>query len=140
VAGVNQWTNTPGEWGQGSAGYGRRFANSYGFHVVRQTIQSGGAALLHEDTRYVPSGASGFVPRLKYALTSTVMARSRNGSRHISISMIGGFTGAAFISRAWQPQSRAQPEDAMTALGVSVGLAAGRNVVHEFFPRVFHFW
>jgi hypothetical protein len=140
IAGINQWTNTPSEWGQGAAGYGCRFASSCGLHVVRQTIQTGGAALLHEDTRYIPSGETGFVPRLKYALTSTVTARSRDGSRHLSAPVIGGFVGAAFISRAWQPPSRSHPDDAISALGVSMGLAATKNVVREFCPRMFHLW
>jgi hypothetical protein len=68
------------------------------------------------------------------------MARSRNGSRHVSISEIGGFAGGAFISRAWQPSSNAQASNAAASMGVSIGLAAGMNVAHEFFPRIFHIW
>jgi hypothetical protein len=137
-AGITQWNNTPSEWGQGATGYGYRFANSFGIHVVRATIRCGTAALLNEDNRYIPSGASGFGPRLKYALTSTVLARSPDGSRHVSISALAGFAGGAFISRAWQPSSNTHPSDAAESMGVSIGLAAGMNVAHEFFPRIFH--
>jgi hypothetical protein len=139
-AGITQLTDTPSEWQQGATGYGYRFANSFGIHVVRATIRNGAAALLHEDNRYIPSGATGFGPRLKYALTSTVLARSRDGSRHVSASAISGFVGGAFISRAWQPPSTAHANNAASSLGVSVGLSAGMNVAHEFFPRIFHNW
>jgi len=140
TAGINQWTNTPGEWGQGAEGFGRRFGSSFGFHVVRRSIAAGAGALLDEDNRYIPSNATGFLPRLGYALTSTVIARSHDGSRHISISAIGSYTGAAFISRTWQPSSNAGPQDAVSAMGISLGLAAGTNVIREFLPHVAHMW
>jgi len=139
-AGIKQWSDTPSEWDQDGWGYGLRFASSFGVHVVKQSIESGTAALLHEDNRYVPCSETGFGPRLKYALTSTVMARSPNGSRRISISKISAFTATSFISRTWQPASTSQASDAFAHLGISVGLAAGYNVGREFLPRVFHFW
>jgi hypothetical protein len=140
TAGLNQWTNTPGEWGQGADGYGRRFGSSFGFHVVHRSIEYGASSLLHEDNRYIATSATGFGPRLRYALTSTVMARSADGSRHVSISAIGAYAGAGFISRTWQPSANAGPQDAISAMGISLGLAAGRNVVREFAPRVAHMW
>ncbi len=135
-AGISQWTNTPSEWGQGASGYGYRIANSFGIHVVGQTIDAGTAALLDEDTRYRPSDASGFTPRLTYAIASTFIARSHTGSRRVAISRIAGFVGGAFISRAWQPPSNSHPSNAFTAMGVSVGVAAGSNVAREFLPKV----
>jgi hypothetical protein len=137
-AGINQWRNTPGEWKQGSSAYGYRFASSFGIHVVGQTIESGTAAALGEDNRYVPSTRYGFGPRLQYALTSTVMSRSRNGSRRVSISKIAALTATAFISRTWQPPSTSHPEDAMITLGVSLGISAGGNVARELLPRSLH--
>ena len=139
-AGVNQWGNTPSEWHQDAEGYGRRFANSFGAHLVRGSIRSGAGALLDEDTRYVPSGESRFGPRLKYALTSTFMGRSHTGERRIAFSTIGAFAGTSFISRAWQPPSTSQPADAMSNFGISVGVATGVNLLHEFFPRAYRLW
>src|SRR5262245_24973539 len=45
-AGINQWNDSPSEWKQDAGGYGVRFANSYGIHMVRQTIKFGAGALL----------------------------------------------------------------------------------------------
>jgi hypothetical protein len=128
----------PSEWQEGAEGYGLRFAHTYGMHVVRQSIQFGAGALLDEDTRYVPSGETRFGPRLKYALISPFIARSHTGKRRVAFSTIGGMAGAAFISRTWQPPSNSHPADAMSSFGVSVGVAVGMNVVHEFFPGVYN--
>jgi len=136
-AGLGQWRDTPHEWGQGGSAYGTRMASSFAQHAVQQTILAGTAALLAEDSRYVRSGLTGFRPRLKYALTGTVMARSRDGRRHVSWSKIGALTGAAFLSRAWQPPSSARPQSAGISMAAGLGVAAGLNVAHEFLPRLF---
>ena len=139
-AGVNQWLDTPSEWKQGATGYGYRFANAYGMHVMRQTIQFGAAALLDEDTRYIPSTSTSFGGRLTYALTSTVTARSHTGKRKIAFSTIGAVVGTAFISRAWQPPSNSSATDAVSSFGKTLGVAAGFNVLHEFIPKSSHLW
>jgi hypothetical protein len=136
-AGIGQWRDSPPEWGQGGAGYGARFASSFSGHIVQQTILSGTAACLGEDTRYIHSGQRGFKRRLKYALASTVMARANDGSRRLSLSQMGSFAGGAFLSRLWQPPSTGGAADGVASLAASVGVAAGFNVVREFVPRLF---
>jgi hypothetical protein len=137
-AGINQWRNTPGEWKQGSAAYGYRYASSFGIHVVNLSVQTGVGALLGEDNRYIRSSDSAFGRRLKYALLSTVAAHSRTGSRRVSISNISAFTAAAFVSRTWQPPSTSHVTDAMQNIGVSLGVSAAANVAREFLPRSLH--
>jgi len=139
-AGIGQWRNSPREWGLGAAGYGTRFASSFAEHVVYQSILSGTASVLREDTRYRVSGESRFKVRLKYALVSTFLARSRDGSRHVSLSKISAFTGAAFLSRAWQPPSTGPPHNAAVNLGASVAVGAGVNVAREFLPQRLQKW
>ena len=136
-AGIGQWRDSPPEWAQGGAGLGARFASSFAQHFVQQTILSGTAACLGEDTRYFRSGQRGFKRRLKYALESTVMARASDGSRQLSLSKIGAFAGGSFLSRAWQPPSTAGGSAAAMNLAASVGVAAGFNVTREFIPRIF---
>jgi hypothetical protein len=38
-AAMNQGNDTPHEWGQGAAGFGRRFASALGKHIVHKAIQ-----------------------------------------------------------------------------------------------------
>lgn len=134
-AGWGQWRDRPREWRQGAEGYGRRWASSYGEHVVRETMVFAASSALHEDNRYIRSGQPDLRPRIRYAVGSTFLARRDNGSRRLSISKIGAFAGAAVISRLWQPESTRSPRSAAVNFGTSIGIAAAFNVVREFWPR-----
>jgi hypothetical protein len=141
AAGIAQATLTPKEWGGGAEGYGLRIGNAYAQHVIRRTVQYGISAALHEDNRYFVSEETGFLRRMKYAVKSTFLARHDNGSQGISISRIGGAAGSAFISRAWQPNSKASAGDGAVAFGFSMMSDVGFNIVREFWPdmkRRFH--
>jgi len=137
-AGINQAMNTPGEWGQGGEGYGRRFASSYAGHIVQATVMYGASAALHEDNRYFRSGESGAGVRLKYAITSTFMARHEDGSRHFSFSRVGSYAAAAGISRLWQPASTSGATNAASSFAINIGAEAGFNVAREFLPGILH--
>jgi hypothetical protein len=134
-AGFGQWRDRPPEWRQGAAGYGRRFASAFGQHITQETLKFGLASVLHEDNRYVPSGRTGVVSRVLYAMESTFQSRDDNGQRQVSYSNIGSLAGASLISRTWQPASSGSAGDGAVSFGVSVAFAAGMNVAREFFHR-----
>ncbi len=133
---IAQARGTPKEWGGGAEPYGWRTGSRFAQHIVRNTLQYGIAAALHEDNRYFVSQKSGFLARTKYAVMSTLLARHDNGSRGISFSRIGGAAGAAFISRAWQPPSTTTAGDGAVSFGLTIGTQMGFNVVREFWPDV----
>ncbi|HLJ48237.1 MAG TPA: hypothetical protein VKU01_19615 [Bryobacteraceae bacterium] len=137
VAAIGQAGDWPYEWGEGSAGFGRRFASAYGQRFVGQTIMHGTAALLHEDNRFLPLNEGSVRHRLAYAVTSAFVARRDDGSRRVSFSAISGGAGAAFISRAWQPPSRSSVADGAMAFGLGFAGRIGLNVAGEFSPRMF---
>ncbi len=137
-AAILQATNTPSEWGQGGEGYARRFANDYGQHIMRQTLMYGAADLLHEDNRYLPSERSGAMPRLKYAVESTFLARKDDGTRRLSYSRLGAVVATAFVSREWQPPSTRGLEHAASSIGTVFGTEIGFNIAREFLPKFFH--
>ena len=70
---VNQANDTPHEWGQGMAGFGRRIASAFGKHIVHKSIQYPVSKLLHEELSYHPSGKEHFRPRLKSALLGSII-------------------------------------------------------------------
>ena len=137
-AGLQQWTNTPREWGQGADGYARRFASSFGENVTRETIIYGLSSALDEDNRYFRSERTGFGSRSMYAVESTFLARRSDGTRKVSYSRIIGLVATAFISRAWQPPSERGPSHAAGSLATNVGTEIGFNVVREFLPSLLH--
>lgn len=137
-AAILQAMNTPGEWGQGAEGYGKRFANDYAQHIVRQTLMYGASDLLGEDNRYFLSDRTGAGSRLGYAVESTFLARTHSGHRRLSYSRIGSIAATAFISREWQPPSTSGASHAGLSIATVFGTEVGFNIAREFLPKVFH--
>ncbi len=133
-AGIDQWTDNPEEWRQGASAYGKRYANILGQYSIQRTFTFALSAGLQEDNRYFNSGKSGFWPRTKYALESGILARHNDGSRHISISQLGGVAAGAFLSRTWLPPSQSSAGDAAVSFGITMGGNIGFGVVKEFLP------
>jgi len=133
-AGIDQWNNKPPEWEQGASAYGKRYGNILGQYYIQKTVTFGLSSALHEDNRYFNSGKSGFWPRTGYALSSGILARHDDGSRHISISQLGGVAAGAFLSRLWQPPSHDSPRDGAVSFGISMGANIGFSVAKEFLP------
>jgi len=135
-AGIDQWKDKPSEWEQGASGYGKRFLNIVGQYSIQRTVTLGLDSVLHEDNRYFNSGKQGFWPRTGYAVASGILARHDDGTRHISISQIGGVAAGAFVSRAWQPPSQSSAGDGAVSFGISMACNMGFGVVKEFLPDV----
>jgi hypothetical protein len=138
-AGINQATNTPAEWGQGAEGFGKRFASSFGKHLVQKGIQYPVAKMFHEELSYHPSGKQGFGPRLKYALVGVVIThKTTTGKPTVAKGEIAGVVGSGLISRLWQPASVRTIGAGFTSAGITFGVDAAGNVVREFWPEIRH--
>lgn len=135
LAAIDQAASRPGEWGQGTAGYGHRFGNYFALNAIGTTLQDGLALGLDEDNRYFNSGRRGFGRRLGYAVMSPFLARHSNGSRSISISALGGFAGASLIEQSWQPPSTDHIGNAARSFGLTFAFRVGIDIVREFAPR-----
>ena len=133
-SGISHWRDTPSEWKQGGAAYGRRIANSYAYHIMRQTMMFGASSVLDEDNRYLPFAGSGAKARLKYSIESTFLARRHDGSRRFSYSRIGATLGEAALSRTWQPHSTSTPPNVASSFGIAIAVDVGFNVAREFVP------
>lgn len=133
-AGIDQWKDKPSEWEQGASGYSKRFANIFGQYSIQRTVTFGLGSLLHEDNRYFNSGKKRLWSRTGYAVASGILARHDDGSRHLSISQLGGVAAGAFISRSWQPPSQHSPGDGAVSFGITMASNMGFAVVKEFLP------
>ncbi len=58
-AGLQQWSDTPYEWKHGIDGYAKRFGNSYGEYIIRQSLTYGLSSALGEDKPVYPLGSDG---------------------------------------------------------------------------------
>jgi hypothetical protein len=133
-AGIDQADDKPGEWEQGMSGYGKRYANILGQYSIQRTVTYGLGSALHEDNRYFNSGKHGFWPRTGYAITSGILARHDDGSRHFSISQVGGVAAGAFLARAWLPPSQSSAGDGAVSFAITMGSNAGFGIVKEYLP------
>jgi len=135
-AGITQWEDVPQAWGQGAEGYGHRFGNYFAKQTVQRTLRWWGESALHEDNRYFGSGKHGLLPRARYAIVSSVLARHNDGKQYFSFSQLGSTAGAAFISRLWQPSTNSSAGDGAMSFGISMGTNAGLNIFREFLPDI----
>jgi hypothetical protein len=136
-AGLEQSQNDFPGYGQGAAGYGKRFGAGVGNLVVSNML--GGAvlpAVFHQDPRYFYKGTGGFWPRMGYALSTAVITRGDNGRWQPNYSGILGNLGAGAISNLYYPASSRQGASLTIGNGL-LGVAAGgvNNVLQEFVLR-----
>ena len=135
-AAINQANDTPHEWGQGASGFGKRFASSFAKHVVKKGIQYPVAKAFHEELGYQRSEKAGVGPRLKWALTSTVIThKTTTGKRTVAKGELAGAFGSGLVSRAWQPASTRSLGLGVASGGITLGVDAAGNVAREFWPR-----
>jgi hypothetical protein len=142
TAAINQLQNSPAEWGQGMAGYGRRYGSKLANRGMENSIGLLVAAPLHQDPRYFHSGETGLRRRSRHALGYTFMTRKDSGARTFSTWRFAGNYGSHFVSNAWRPERQTQIGDTLLRGTVSVGYDAASNLFKEFWPdirkRVFH--
>ena len=138
-AGLNQANNTPAEWGQGAAGFGKRFASSFSKHLVHKGIQYPVAKMFHEELSYRRSDKTGFGPRLKYALVGVVIThKTTTGKPTVAKGELSGAIGSGLISRLWQPASTRTVAAGFSSAGITLGVDAAGNVIREFWPEIRH--
>ena len=131
-AGLQQWRDTPEEWGQGMEGYGRRFASNMGRNFIQQTVTYGLDSALELDTGFQRSKREGFWPRLKDALVQNVTSRTKSGNRVISAPRIAGaYTAGVVATETWYPD-RYNWKDGIRHGTTTLLTGFGINVLREF--------
>jgi hypothetical protein len=134
VAGVQQSQNDFSGYGQGAAGYGRRFGAAYGNEVAGTFI--GGAilpSLLKQDPRYFYKGTGSVRSRVLYAMANAVICKGDNGHWQPAYSSILGSLAAGGISNAYYP-AKNRDDAGLTfenAL-IGIGTTAAVNIIQEF--------
>ena len=134
-----QLENQNPAFGQGMAGYAKRFASAYGDQMIGNMMNEGLVpALTHEDPRYFRVGEGTKKHRLKAALLQIVVTRTDSGGKTFNFSEWGGNAIATAISNAYYPDTRTVNDNTQKWL-IAVGTDAFSNVLKEFWPDVKHF-
>jgi len=134
AAGVGQMENTPAAWGQGTAGYGRRFGSDFGIAAISTTTRYALAEAFKEDTLYYRCECKGPLPRLSHAIVSTLTARhGEDGHRAFSFSaVVAPYAGTMTAVYAWYPDNYGA-RSALRMGNYNLLISAGQNILLEFF-------
>lgn len=141
-AGLYQLENSNPSFGQGAAGYFRRFGTASGDQIIGNMMTEGFVpALIHQDPRYfrLGNGEGTKKHRLVYALESIVVARMDSGHKTFNYSEWGGNAITAGIGNAYYPDGRSLSATAQR-LVIACGTDALSNVLKEFWPDVKHWY
>ena len=134
LAGVQQERNTFSGYGQGAAGYAKRFGAGYADFAVGTGL--GGAVLavlFHQDPRYFYKGTGSVWRRGSYALATAVIAKGDNGKWQPAYASLLGDFAAGAISNIYYPASdRNGAKLTFENGGLSVLSDGISNVVQEF--------
>jgi hypothetical protein len=133
-AGLEQATNEFSGYGQGAAGYGKR----YGAGLADASIGGmlGGAVLpvlFHQDPRYFYKGTGTVWQRTRYALSTAVIARGDNGKWQPAYAGVLGDFGSGAISNLYYPASNRDGAGLTIENGfLAVASDAVGNLLQEF--------
>jgi hypothetical protein len=131
-AGIEQWSDSPEEWGQGAHGFGKRYASSFGSNAIHQTVTYALDTALHLDTGFQKSTREGFFPRFKDALMQNVTSRTRSGRRVISVPKFAGvYAGGIIPHETWYPD-RYSYKDGIRSGTKTLLTGFGINLFREF--------
>jgi hypothetical protein len=141
-AGLYQLENSNPSFGQGTAGYFRRFGTSSGDQIIGNMMTEGIVpSLIHQDPRYFRLGSTEGTKkhRLLYALKSIVVAKMDTGKKSFNFSEWGGNAITASIGNAYYPDGRSASATGLRLL-TFCGTDAFSNVLKEFWPDVKHWY
>ncbi len=139
IAGLQQAQDDFSGYGQGAAGYGRRYGAAYGDMVTSTLIGSAILpSLLKQDPRYFYKGTGSKRSRLLYAIANSVICKGDNGHWQANYSAIIGGLAAGGISNLYYPAKDREGADLTfeNAL-IGIGATAAANVLQEFVIKKF---
>jgi Carboxypeptidase regulatory-like domain len=103
-AGIEQANNSSPAYGQGAAGYAKRYGAGYADQVSNRLF-SGAIypSLFHQDPRFFYQGSGSKGSRALYAVTRALVTRGDNGEEQPNYSRILGAFTAAALNNAYHP-------------------------------------
>ncbi len=138
-AGLYQLTDSHPQFGQGAAGYFRRFGTSYADQAIGNILAEGVLPVaFREDPRYFRLGAISGVSvkrRIWYAATRIIVTRTDAGTRSVNYAELLGSGIAAGIGLSYYSDSR-DVGDFLQNTGTGLATDAFSQVLKELWPDV----
>jgi len=134
---LGQMSNSEPAFGQGAAGYAKRYGTEFADIAIGNFIT--GAVLpsmLRQDPRYFQLGKGGFFHRFGYAATRIVITRADSGHNQFNYSEIAGNALAAAVANAYHPPHDRTAINSVSVWWTQIGLDAMANEGVEFWPDI----
>jgi len=142
-AGIGQATNEFSGYGQGAAGYGKRYGATYADQASSQFFSNFFyPVLFKEDPRYFRSGEGTIKHRIGYALAQEFVCHTDSGGRSFSWeNVLGAFT-AGGLSNVYYPSTDRGFGLTMSRSAIALAYGSAGGLLQEFWPdirnRFFH--
>jgi hypothetical protein len=135
-AGIDQATNRYPSYGQGAAGYARRYGAGFGNEVTNRMLSSAVLPVLfRQDPRYFYEGRGGPASRAFYAISRAVVTRGDNGNAQPNFSRLLGSFASGAISMTYHGRKDRDFRLVATTAGFHLAGYAADNLLKEFFFR-----
>jgi hypothetical protein len=138
LAGISQAQDSEPAFGQGAAGYGKRYGAAFADNAI-ENFMTGAIlpSLLHQDPRYYQLGQGSFRHRVIYAVSRLFVTRSDSGRREFNASeVLGSAASAAIATYSYHPVEDRTVPNTVSVWGTQVGWDAVAIGVKEFWPDI----
>ncbi len=138
-AGAEQLNHQDREFGQGAAGYAKRYGALFADQAISTYFTEAFLPVLfHEDPRYFRRGEGNAWKRAGYAMTRVLITRIDSGGKRFNTSEIFGNAAGAAIGSLYHAPSERDGGEIAERFALGVISDAGFNVLKEFWPDMRH--
>ena len=139
IAAQSLGLNSDPELGQGGVAYLRYYWRAFADGVSGTYFTEAFIPIIsHEDPRYYTLGQGGFLRRIGYSLSRTVLTKTDSGSTGFNWSEVGGNACEAALSNLYYPPQERGTNQTLRDWGTQMESAALNNIVKEFWPDIRH--
>jgi len=128
--------HAPTQWGVGFHGYTHRLENRFYSTMIDGSVHASLAALLRQDTRYLPAHDGRPARRVGHALWRTFFTYNQAGGRVFDVSGLAGIYAGTMIPMLWHPRGYSPMAQGVRAGDFGVMFQAGNNLIKEFRPDI----
>ncbi len=138
LAGISQAENSEPGYGQGAAGYGKRYGAAFADGTIENFLTGAVLpSLLHQDPRFFQSGKGSFMHRTEYAVSRIFVTRADSGRSQFNYSeIIGSAISATISTYSYHPSADRTLSNTASVWGTQVGYDTITIVVKEFWPDI----
>ena len=136
AAGLEQANNSFAGYGQGAAGYSKRFAAKFVDGRTSDFLTHAVfPSLFHQDPRYYYQGSGSFKSRFLHAVGSAFVTRSDSGRTVPNYSFVLGDMCSAALSNLYYPTANRGLNLVFNRAAVGLAGRVGGNLIREFLPK-----